>query len=171
MSEEERQEAFADMRGRAEKVVQSAQKDIDAVLLPHQRERLKQLNIQSQLRRQNTSDALTRGALATELNITDEQREKLSQMQEQVAEELRKEMEQLQQEAREKVLSVLTPEQRAKLTQLTGDSFQFSPPNFGGFGGGRGGPGGPGGRGGPGGPGGGRAPDGGGRFQRPADGD
>ena len=55
-------------------------------------------------------------------------------------------------EAREKLLGVLTPQQRQKLEEMTGEQFDYQP-SFGGRG--RGGPGGGGGPGGPGGPGGG----------------
>jgi Spy/CpxP family protein refolding chaperone len=164
LSEEEREARMAPIREKMQKVTENAQKEIDQVLLPHQRERLKQIVVQSNIRRQGTSGALTSGALADELKITPEQVEALRAKQQEVQEEMRKEIEQLQAEAREKVLSVLTAEQRAKLNSLMGNPIEFAPPQFGGFGGrGPGGPGGPGGRG----PGG----DNGGRLRRAPDGD
>ena len=99
---------------------------------------------------------MTNGALATELNITEEQKTKLAEMQTKVEEELRKEIEQLRLESRDKILSVLTAEQRAKLNALMGSPVEFQQ---GGFGGGFGG-GGPGGRGAGGGGPGGRGPGG-----------
>jgi Spy/CpxP family protein refolding chaperone len=173
LSEEEREAKFAPIREKMEKVNADVQKEIDQVLLPQQRQRLKEIVVQSQIRRQGTSGALSGGALATELNITEEQKEKLRAKQAEVEEELRKETEQLRLEARDKILSVLTAEQRAKLNALMGKPIEFQ--QFGGFGGG--GFGGPGGRGpgGPGGPGG-RGPGGaggagGGRIQRDPAGD
>ena len=50
LSEDERNARFAEIREKNEKVVAESQKEIDAVLLPHQRERLKQLQVQSQMR-------------------------------------------------------------------------------------------------------------------------
>jgi Spy/CpxP family protein refolding chaperone len=164
LSEEEREARMAPIREKMQKVTADAQKEIDQVLLPHQRERLKQIVVQSNVRRQGTSGALTSGTLAEELKITPEQVEALRAKQEEVQAEMQKEIQQLQAEGREKVLSVLTAEQRAKLTSLMGSPIEFAPPQFGGgFGGGRGGPGG-GGRG----PGGG---DNGGRLRRAPDGD
>jgi Spy/CpxP family protein refolding chaperone len=165
LSQEEREARMAPIREKMEKVTADSQKQIDSVLLPHQRERLKQIVVQQNLRRQGTSDALTRGALADELKITPEQIEALRAKQEEVQEELRKEMAQLQAEARDKVLSVLTPEQRAKLNSLMGNPIEFAPPQFGG-------PGGFGGRGGfGGGAGGQRGGNNGGRLERSRDGD
>jgi Spy/CpxP family protein refolding chaperone len=171
LSEEEREAKFAPIREKMEKVNADIQKDIDQVLLPQQRQRLKEIVVQSQIRRQGTSGALSGGALATELNITEEQKEKLRAKQAEVEEELRKETEQLRLEARDKILSVLTAEQRAKLNALMGKPIEFQ--QFGGFGGGGfGGPGGRGGAGGrgPGGPGG-AGGAGGGRIQRDPAGD
>lgn len=172
LSEEEREARMAPIREKMQKVTADAQKEIDTILLPHQRERLKQIVVQQNIRRQGTSGALTSGALADELKITPEQIEALRAKQEEVQEELRKEMAQLQTEARDKVLSVLTPEQRAKLTSLMGNPIELAQPQFGGFGGGFGGrgPGGPGGRG-PGGFGGQGGRDNGGRLERSRDGD
>ncbi|HEX5104022.1 MAG TPA: hypothetical protein VFV87_09445, partial [Pirellulaceae bacterium] len=170
LSEEERNAKLAPMREKMEKVAADAQKEIDQILLPQQRQRLKEIVVQSQIRRQGTSAALSSGTLAEELNITEEQKEKLREMQQKVEEELRKEIEQLRIESRDKILSVLTAEQQAKLKSMMGSPIEFQ--QFGGFGGGGGfggrgpgGPGGPGGRG-PGGQGG----AGGGRFQRAPDG-
>jgi Spy/CpxP family protein refolding chaperone len=80
------------------------------------------------------------------LKLTDEQKEQLKEKQKTLDEEYRKEAEALRNKYREKILEVLTPEQKAKWKELTGNSFEFGQPQFGR----RGGPGGPGG--GPGGP-------------------
>jgi hypothetical protein len=169
LSEEQRTAKFAPIREKMEKVTADTQKEVDQVLLPQQRQRLKEIVVQSQIRRQGTSGALTAGTLATELNITEEQKQKLAEMQTKVEEELRKEIEQLRLESRDKILSVLTAEQRAKLNSLMGKPIEFQQGGFGGFGGG-----GPGGRG-PGGPGGrgtgGAGAPGGGRIQRAPEGD
>lgn len=165
LSEEERTAKFAEMREKSQKVVTAAQSELDQILLPHQKERLKQITVQSQLRRQDTSEALTSGALAEQLGITDEQKEKLRAKQEEVQASIREKFEKIRQEAQNDLFSVLTPEQQAKLKSMIGSPITFSPPQFG-FGGG--GPGGPGGRG-PGGPGGG--PGGNAPLRRPADGD
>jgi hypothetical protein len=137
------------------------------VLLPKQIERLKQISIQSQLNRGGrTVDAVTNGDLAKELGITDAQKEALTKAQEAADAEMNEKMTKIREDARQKVLSVLTAEQQAKLKKLSGEPITFSQGRggfggFGGFGGaGGGGRGGAGGR-----PGGGRP------LSRPAEGD
>lgn len=150
LSDDERRKKFEDFRT-------SSQKEVEAVLLPQQRERLKQLMIQSSARFSRSPGGIN-DTLATELNITEAQKEALRKKAEEVQAELQKKIAKIQEEARADILSVLTSEQRSKLDKLMGPKFEFSPPQFGG-----GGPGG--GRGGPGGQGG-NAP-----LRRPADGD
>lgn len=152
MSEEERTAKFQEFRD-------SSQKEYDAILLPQQRERLKQLMLQ-QSQQFSRSPGGINDTLAKELNITDAQKEALQKKAEEVRAELQKKIAKIQEESRAEILSVLTAEQRAKLEKAMGAKFEFSPPQFG--------QGGPGGRGGPGGgaPGGRTAP-----LQRPADGD
>jgi Spy/CpxP family protein refolding chaperone len=180
LSEEERTARFAEMRKKGEEVAASAQKEIDGVLLPHQRERLKQLMVQSQMRF-GADRALTGGTLAEELGITEDQKEALAKKQEEVQASLQEKMAKLRQEAQDELLSVLTPAQQAKLKSMVGEPFTFA--QGGGPGGGFGGPGGGGfgggGRGGFGGDAGGRGGRGRGgeggrggtRLERPADGD
>lgn len=167
LSEEERNARMAEIRAKTEKVTADAQKEIDAVLLPHQRERLKQLAVQSQMRF-GADRALTNGTLAEELGITEEQKEKLAAKQQEIQAGLQEKIAKLQEEARDELFSVLTSEQQAKLKAMIGKSFTFT---GGGFGGGGGGFGGQGGRGGDGGGRGRGRGDGGTRLQRPADGD
>ena len=165
LPEEERNARFAEMRKKGEEVAASAQKEIDGVLLPHQRERLKQIMVQSQMRG-GADRALTDGTLAEELGITEEQKAALAKKQEEVQAAMQEKLAKIRQEAQDELLSVLTPAQQAKLKGLIGQPFTFSQPQFGGGQGGRGGDGGRGGRG-RGGNDGGR----GNRLERPADGD
>ncbi|WP_425616416.1 hypothetical protein NA78x_000062 [Anatilimnocola sp. NA78] len=150
MSDDERRTKFEELRT-------SAQKEVDAVLLPQQRERLKQLMVQSSARFSRSPGGIS-DTLATDLGITDAQKEELRKKAEAVQADLDKKLAKLRDEARAEILSVLTADQRAKLDKLTGPKFEFSPQQFGGPGGG--GPGGQGGRGGR------TAP-----LARPADGD
>ena len=150
LSEEERTAKFAPIREKMQKVTTAAQAELDQILLPHQKERLKQITVQSQLRRQDTSEALTSGTLAETLGITEEQKAKLKAKQEEVQASLREKMAKIREEAQNELFSVLTPEQQAKLKSMIGTPITFSPQQFGGGGPGGRGPGGPGG-GGPGG--------------------
>ena len=159
LSDEERQAKFAEIQKKMTEITDAAQKE---VLLPKQIDRLKQISIQSRLNRGGTSDALASDELAKELGITDAQKEALKKAQEEAEAEMREKMTKLRDEARQKVLSVLTADQQAKLKKLTGETIQFAPPQFGG----------PGGRGGPGGGGqGGRGGAGGRPLSRPPGGD
>lgn len=151
LSEDERRAKFEEFRT-------SSQKEYDAILLPQQRERLKQLMLQ-QSQQFSRSPGGINDTLAKELNITDAQKEALTKKAEEVRAELTKKQAKLQEEARVEILSVLTAEQRSKLDKLMGTKFEFSPPQFG-----QGGPVGQGGQGNRGR--GGNAP-----LQRPADGD
>lgn len=149
LSEEEREKKMTEIREKMQKRTEEIQKEMNEVLLPHQRERLKQITLQSRLRRGNTSDALASETITKELGITDEQKEKLKAAQEEAEKELREKTEKLRQELKDKVLKVLTAEQRAKFEKMIGEKIEFSDNGFG-----RGGPGGRG----PGGPGGGNRP-------------
>jgi Spy/CpxP family protein refolding chaperone len=133
LSDEERRARFDEIRERMDQFNTELEGKLKKVLLPHQFERLKQIDVQQRIQQRGAS-ALTSGELAEALNLTDEQREKLEQRAEEVREELQEKMRQLQTEAREKMLDVLTAEQRAKLNELMGDSFEMRE-DFGRFGG------------------------------------
>ncbi|MEX0643319.1 MAG: hypothetical protein WD468_11490 [Pirellulales bacterium] len=141
LSDEERQARFGEIRTRFEKFSQEADADLKKVLLPHQIERLKQIDVQQRIQQQG-ANALTAGDLADALNLTDDQRDKLEQRANEVRQELQEKIAKLRLEARDKMLDVLTSEQRAKLDSLMGDAFAM--PDAGGPGGfqGRGGRGG-----------------------------
>ena len=139
LSAEERTAKFQELQKKATEASAAAEKEI---LLPKQIERLKQISVQSRLNRGSTSDALASDEIGKELGITDAQKEALRKAQEEADAEMQAGMSKLREQARQKILSVLTADQQAKLKSLTGESIQFS------RGGGRGGPGGRGGAGG-----------------------
>ena len=55
LSEEERREKFGEIREKMQKYAQEVEKQIGEVLLPHQMDRLKQIALQSRLRRSGTA--------------------------------------------------------------------------------------------------------------------
>jgi hypothetical protein len=140
LSDEERQQQFEKIRERMEEVNADAEKRLKKVLLPHQFDRLKQIDVQMRVQQQGAS-ALTSGALAETLDLTESQRERLEERAAEVEQELQEKIGQLRIEARKKLLDVLTAEQRAKLESLMGDDFAATDPapGFGRRGGGRGG--------------------------------
>jgi len=131
LSDEERRAKFTEFRDKSTK-------EVEAVLLPQQRERLKQLMVQSSAQFSRSPGGIN-DTLAAELKITDDQKAALAKKAEEVQAELNKKLTKIRDEARTEILSVLTSEQRAKLDKLMGPKFEFSPPQFGG---GQGGPGG-----------------------------
>jgi Spy/CpxP family protein refolding chaperone len=142
LSDEERQDRFDQIRSKVEAINASMEKRLKKVLLPHQFDRLKQIELQARIQQRGAA-ALTSGELAEALDLTEAQREKLEQRAEEVQQELQEQIRQLQVEARNKILAVLLPEQRAKLDSMMGDQFDSLDqiPGFGGPGG-RGGRGG-----------------------------
>lgn len=129
LGEEERRAKFQEIRDRMEEVRTDVEGRIQKVLLPHQFERLKQIDVQARIQRQGAS-ALTGGELAKALNLTDEQQQKIRERSEEVQRELDEQIRQLRLEARNKLLEVLTPEQRAKLDSLTGEQFSLPDQGF-----------------------------------------
>jgi Spy/CpxP family protein refolding chaperone len=137
ISDEERRAKFDEIRAKVESINADFEKKLGGALLPHQLERLKQIDLQSKIRR-NGAAALTGGDIAQALNLTDEQRDKLEKRAAEVQEELQTKIRELQAEARQKIIDVLTPEQQATLKKITGEQFEMPEPNFGGgFRGGR----------------------------------
>jgi len=138
LSDEERQARFDEIRARFEQINKDAEGRMQKVLMPHQFDRLKQIDLQSRLQRGGAA-ALTEGELADTLGLTDSQRDQLREKQEEVQKELDEKIGQLRIEARNQLLEVLTPEQRAKLEGMMGSAFALPEPRFGPPQGGRGG--------------------------------
>jgi Spy/CpxP family protein refolding chaperone len=125
LSEDERRERF---RSKMAELNAEVESKLKKALLPHQLERLKQIQLQSRMQ-SRFEGGLSSRAVADALELSDEQREKLEQRAEEVRKELQEKIRQAQAEAREKMLDVLTPEQKAKLEELTGAAFQMSDEN------------------------------------------
>jgi len=150
LPEEERTAKFQELRAKSDAKRKELEKEAEMILLPSQVERLKQINVQNQLRFRSTADVLASSELKAELGLTDEQIEKLRAVQEEAQKDMQAKVAKIQEDARNKVLGVLTAEQQAKIKKLIGSKIEFSPQQFGrgGFGGAGGAGGGQGGRGG-----------------------
>jgi hypothetical protein len=127
LSDDQRQQQFEKIRERMEDVNADAEKRLKKVLLPHQFDRLKQIDVQMRVQQQGPG-ALTSGELAQTLDLTDAQRERLEERAAEVEQELQEKIGQLRLEARNKMLDVLTAAQRAKLESLMGDDFAATDP-------------------------------------------
>lgn len=122
LSPEERQQRIGEIRGKIDSIVSKSQGRLQEVLLPHQFERLKQIDLQARIQRGGAA-ALTEGELAETLGLTDQQKEQLRERSQEVQQELQEKIQQLRVEARGKLMDVLTPEQRAKLESMLGADF------------------------------------------------
>lgn len=142
LGDEERRAKFDEIRTKFDALNADFEKDLEKVLLPHQMERLKQIDFQNKIR-QRGSQAITGGDVAKALNLSDEQREKLEKRAAEVQEEMQTKIRELQADARKKMFDVLTPDQQAQLRKMIGDNFDLRDQGFGGGFRGRPGGGGP----------------------------
>lgn len=101
------------------------------VLLPHQLTRIKQVAHQIQMQAMGgESGALQHGALAKELDITDEQKKKLAEIQKKMNEDIAAKTKELRAIAKKQVLAQLTAKQKSKLDELTGEEFKRDPKDW-----------------------------------------
>jgi hypothetical protein len=106
-------------------------KAVEKILLPHQRRRLDQILLQMQMRNTGYGSASALGSedLTKALGITEEQKEKLRQKEQELRAEIQRKTQEfykkLNEETREELLSVLTPAQRQKLRDLLGSDFEW----------------------------------------------
>ena len=107
---------------------EQAQDNLNSVLLPHQLARLRQIRMQSLLRRRSLVDILTSDPVKSDLEITDRQSDELRQAEQEIEEELAKEIAKLREKARDRLLSRLKPGQKAEVEGMIGDAFDFSEP-------------------------------------------
>lgn len=129
LSDDERRAKFGEVRTKMEALSAETEKQLDKVLLPHQMERLKQIDLQTKVQSRGAS-ALTGGDVAKALNLTPEQTDKLEKRAAEVQEELQTKIKQLQADARKKMLDVLTPDQQAQLEKMMGQQFDMPEQSF-----------------------------------------
>jgi Spy/CpxP family protein refolding chaperone len=135
LSQEERRTKMEEARKANEKAVAE-------ILKPEQLKRVKQISLQQQGAR-----ALANPEVAKTLNLTSEQTDKIKKIQEEARaargergqrgrldEEARKKLEEARKATNEKIMNVLTAEQKTKLKELTGEPFkgEIVRPQFGG---------------------------------------
>ena len=123
----DRRAKYAELREQMEERQEEYKERIENVLLPMQVKRLKELQIQSQSRRNGDGavGVLKNDHMMQELGITDSQREELQKKAEEVRKELEEKIKKLRKEAEKEILSVLSAEQRDKLRGLIGETFEF----------------------------------------------
>lgn len=139
LSEEERRAKFEELRPKLEAAQKESREKLLEILLPHQQERLKQISLQLR-----GPAAIDDPEVASELKITDEQKEKLASTRETLREKMqalfregaggegmREKFQALRKENEEALLGVLTAEQRERLEKLKGEKFELDMSQFG----------------------------------------
>lgn len=103
----------------------SREKRIGEILLPHQVKRLQQINFQMRTRGiENFNQHSINQSLGSKLGLSKEQLEKLKEKAAEVKKRLAEEYKRMRAEAKEELLGVLTAEQRAKFTELSGVKYE-----------------------------------------------
>lgn len=149
MSDEERQKFFAEMRQRWQKRTETANAKLGEILLKPQMKRLRGISVQLR-----GVSALTDSELATQLKLSESQSKKIEetiaanresmfgQMREMFRggergapregdrEEFRKKMQELRKQGDEKVLAILTSEQKEQFEKIKGDPFEMPEGGF-----------------------------------------
>jgi hypothetical protein len=151
LSDKERRERIKEMRKEHQQRMAKMEEKIKAILLPHQLQRLNQIRLQVA-----GDAALMEPEVQKELGITKEQKEKmkalhkdglakfreawedlqdlLPEQRREQRDEIRSKMEKLQKELSEKLMGVLTSEQKEKYEALKGEKFEFNRAQLFGFG-------------------------------------
>jgi hypothetical protein len=93
------------------------------ILSPSQRQRLQQIALQRDIEQRGLLPALLSGELAEQLELAPHQRDELREAEAVIRAELEKELQRLKDEARRKLISNLSPQQRAKLQAILGEPF------------------------------------------------
>jgi Spy/CpxP family protein refolding chaperone len=106
--------------------MQENQKEIEAVLLPQQRERLAQISLQQRIQFMGVVQAITTGDIAEQIGVTDDQKSKMEDAAKDAEKELQDKIAKARVEARDKVLSNLSTEQKDKIKKLLGPEFKFT---------------------------------------------
>jgi Spy/CpxP family protein refolding chaperone len=133
LSGEEREAMMTEIREGIEEKMEGIEEKLNEILLPFQVERLDQIALQSRIQRGGgmasllEDDGFIESAGLSEGDV-DALKEKAEEVREWVAEENKR----IKDEAQEKLLSVLSSEQREKILEMIGEPHEFSR-NRGGF--------------------------------------
>lgn len=111
-----------------ERIRDETETRLASLLLPHQKQRLTQINRQYQSRSRSLAEMLTSEPYVTDLEISEKQRQELLESEKEIEAELEKKIEQLRREARDELLSKLRRDQRDKVEEIFGPSILFNSP-------------------------------------------
>ena len=147
MSEEERTKFFEKMRKEAEERVAKGDKALAEILLPHQIERLEQINVQQMgLRALVDDDVAAKLSLGAKKAKIEEAMQKMGEemmglFRSGDRENMREKAQELREKAEKEIMGMLSADQKKAFEKMKGEPFEMPRPQFGGRGG-RGGPGG-----------------------------
>ena len=124
-------QAGQDLAERIQEIQQAKKEKIEGMLLPHQLERLKQVQLQTKMQQRGTAATLASKELAEALGIDADQKKRIKKRAKELSEELAKRTAELKEEIRNKLLEELTSDQKAKLEELRGEKFEYKKQNIG----------------------------------------
>ncbi|MEM7457624.1 MAG: hypothetical protein AAF456_25060, partial [Planctomycetota bacterium] len=102
----------------------STEEQLGQGLLPHQMERLRQLQAQNQLRRRSFVEIITSDPMKSDLEISDEQAEQLREAEAAIEERVRQQIAELRVQAREELMQNLNSSQREQVDEIFGEAFE-----------------------------------------------
>ncbi|MFO1065737.1 MAG: hypothetical protein U0892_17890 [Pirellulales bacterium] len=103
---------------------------LEEILLPGQLKRLRQIAYQVEVAQIGLSDALTGGRLGTEVGVTDNQKQHITEKAAQIDAEMKLEIARIRAIAQAKLLGELSSEQRQKAEELMGAYFLYEEPTM-----------------------------------------
>ncbi len=112
------------MRQRIVQQRQQIDQQVRQILQDDQLTRLKQVQLQVQMQQRGMTEILTSPEIRQALGLTDEQTVEFRQVVYQAEQEMQQQIRAAEQQAREKIVSVLNPQQRSKWQELVGTPFE-----------------------------------------------
>lgn len=100
---------------------------MEEVFLPHQLERLKQISIQTQMKRSGEQALFSNRDVIEALDLSKEQQDELKKKAKALKKEMEEKMKEWKEKAREELFDELTREQREKLKAMLGNDFDLKP--------------------------------------------
>jgi hypothetical protein len=94
------------------------------VFLPHQFDRLRQISLQTQMKRNGETSMLSNSEVVEALGLSDEQQKRLKKKAAELKTEMEQEIRKLKEKAREELFEELTRDQREKLKSMLGEDFE-----------------------------------------------
>ncbi len=100
------------------------------VFLPHQFDRLRQISLQTQMRRSGETSMLSNQEVVEALGLTEEQTQNLKKKAKELKAEMEEKIKEMKDKAREELFEELTREQRDKLKSMLGNDFELKTPSM-----------------------------------------